>query len=192
MHTSSDRKTSAIILAGGEGRRVGGADKGLIELDGVPLIEHVIQAISAQVEDIVISANRNIERYRQYGYEVVSDPDENYRGPLAGMSACLPRCQHDNVLVVACDMPCLPSDLVMRLSADDAYEVVIAESGGRMQLVLLVDKTLSASVTSALDSDELGLMRWVKSRNYRCIRFDDETLFTNLNEGIRATDATRL
>ena len=86
---NSDKKISCIILAGGKGKRVGGVDKGLLEYKNKPLIEHTINALTPQVDDIIISANRNIERYKDYAKKVISDESEDYLGPLAGIDAAL-------------------------------------------------------------------------------------------------------
>ena len=59
---------TGVILAGGEARRMGGGDKGLVELCGKPLIEHALAALSPQVDTIIINANRNRDRYAAYGY----------------------------------------------------------------------------------------------------------------------------
>ncbi|HID48564.1 MAG TPA: molybdenum cofactor guanylyltransferase MobA, partial [Chromatiales bacterium] len=80
---------TAVILAGGIGRRMGGQDKGLVELDGRPLIEHIIDALKPQVMTILINANRNQYRYASYGYPVITDTLANYQGPLAGFAAGL-------------------------------------------------------------------------------------------------------
>ena len=88
---------SCIILAGGEGKRAGGLDKGLLPYKNKtgknkPLIEHVIDAVKNQVDDIVISANRNAESYKRYSAHVIGDATEDYQGPLAGIAACLKYC----------------------------------------------------------------------------------------------------
>jgi len=175
---------SAIILAGGEGRRAGGADKGLLLHRGAPLIEHVIATIAPQVDDIIISANRNIERYRSYGHEVIRDNADIHQGPLSGMLACLPVCRHERVLVVPCDMPNLPDDLVDRLGPVNSADISIAQVDSQLQLAMIVHRNLAPSIEAALDNDELSLMRWVKSCNYHSVTFDERSRFSNLNEGI--------
>ena len=180
----SHNNYSAIILAGGEGRRAGGADKGLLLHQGAPLIEHVIRTIAPQVDDIVISANRNIEQYQAYGYEVIGDRGGIRQGPLSGILACLPACRHERVLVIPCDMPNLPDDIVARLAAEGSAEVIIAEVDSQMQLALLLRRSLLPSIEAALDEGELSLMRWVRSCNYRRVPFHEQSHFTNLNEGI--------
>ncbi len=80
---------SGVILAGGQARRLGGQDKGLIELCGSTMIEHSIRAFSPQVQPLMISANRNLERYRALGYTVIEDHFGSFEGPLAGLRRSL-------------------------------------------------------------------------------------------------------
>ena len=76
---------TGVILAGGLARRMGGVDKGLIDLRGQPLVAHVIAALEPQVENIIISANRDLDRYTEFGYPVVTDTLPDHPGPLAGI-----------------------------------------------------------------------------------------------------------
>ncbi len=108
---SPAEKFSAIILAGGKGRRVNGQDKGLIEYNNKTLIKHVIDAVTPLSHEIVISANRNIAAYEDYGYPVITDADDDYRGPLAGIAAALQHCSNNYVFITPCDMPLLTSDV---------------------------------------------------------------------------------
>lgn len=182
MNNSSEQ-FSCIILAGGEGKRAGGRDKGLILYKNKPLIEHVIATVNKQCRDIVISANRNIESYKQLADKVISDAADAYRGPLAGIAACLPHCQHERALVVACDMPQLPDNLVARLAADsDNYPVSIATVADHHQLAMLINRNLLVSIRQNLDQDQLKLLSWVQSVSFKSVSFDDMAgAFANLN-----------
>ena len=175
---------SCIILAGGLGKRAGGADKGLILYKNRPLIEHVIDAVSPQVDDIIISANRNTETYKKYTSSVITDESPEYRGPLAGIAACLPYCKHEHALIVACDTPALPANLVERLAADiHNNSIDIATVGGHHQLAMIVSKDLVDSIKQQLGKNQLKLIQWVKSVNYSPVSFDDNPeAFVNLNE----------
>ncbi len=180
MNTPS---VSCIILAGGEGRRFHHADKGLVEFNGQPLIAHVMAALKHQVDDVVISANRNFERYRAFSPSVVPDVNEKH-GPLSGIVAALPVCRHEQVLVVPCDMPFLPDDLLARLLAGSAqHDISIAEVQDRLQLVLLMHKSLLASAQDRLAAGDYRLMQWVKACSPAVINFDDRAAaFKNINE----------
>lgn len=180
--TKTDKRFSCIILAGGKGKRVGSVDKGLLEYKNKPLIEHMINIIAPQVDDIVISANRNTERYEGYTRKVVSDESEDYLGPLAGISAALPHCNHDWVLIVACDTPFLPGDIIDKfLSNKIDSNLYIAESDNHLQLVLLLNKNLHDSIKQSLLNGQLRLMRWAVSQQPQTVIFQDSAAFKNLN-----------
>lgn len=181
LNTAS--QVSCIILAGGKGTRAGGEDKGLLTYDNKPLIQHVIDRVSPQTDEIIISANRNIDAYRLYTDKVISDLADDYQGPLAGIAACLNHCEHEQVLIVACDMPCLPDNLLERLS-DNIFDssVCIATVNSHHQLALLVRRDLSDSIMSQLQQNQLKLIRWVESVSHTTVNFDDTPdAFLNLN-----------
>jgi molybdopterin-guanine dinucleotide biosynthesis protein A len=107
---------TGVVLCGGAGRRVGGADKPLLPWRGRPLIEHVIARLDPQVEGLLISANRNIGRYARYG-RVITDALPDFPGPLAGIHAALGICPTPWLLACPGDAPDLPMDLAERLLA---------------------------------------------------------------------------
>ena len=177
-------KTSGIILCGGRGERVGGIDKGWLEYRGRPLVEQVLQRLQPQVSDVVISANRNLERYRALGHTAVSDEWENYQGPLAGIAAALPHCRHDACVVVACDMPLLPLDLGERLSAVlKSHRACCAWDGSREQyLAAGLQKEVHSSLEHYLASGRRSVRGWFEALDYRRVDFSDcPDLFLNVN-----------
>ncbi len=108
---------TGLILAGGRARRMGGRDKGLIRVAGRPLVEHVLSALRPQVATILISANRNLTRYRRYGAPVLPDSRPGFVGPLGGIAAGLAAAHTPFLLCVPCDAPLMPGDLAARLGA---------------------------------------------------------------------------
>ncbi len=184
---------SCIILAGGRGKRAGGLDKGLLPYEkktgknktanNKPLIEYVIDAVKKQVDDIVISANRNTESYKRYSANVIGDSTEDYQGPLAGIAACLKHCRHELVLVVACDMPNLPATLVTRLISNiQNNSISIATVDNHHQLALIIKGNMLDSVQQRLKNNQLKLIQWVESVPYNTVSFDDiADAFVNLN-----------
>lgn len=106
---------TGIVLAGGLGRRMGGVDKGLVELDGRPMIAHVTERLAPQVGALVVNANQNADRYAAFGLPVVADAVGGFAGPLAGLHAGLSHARTPYVVTVPCDSPFLPIDLVARL-----------------------------------------------------------------------------
>lgn len=131
-------KRVGLLLAGGQSRRMGGGDKALRELAGVPLLGHVIARLRPQVEALVLNANGDPARFASFGLPVVADGVPGFAGPLAGVLAGLdwaaahrPDCPH--VLSVATDTPFLPRDLAARLTAaltEAGADLACAASGG--------------------------------------------------------------
>jgi len=99
---------TATILAGGRGKRMGETDKGLQPLRDRSLVEWVLECIDPQVDELLIIANRNLERYLEFGYPVLSDRIADFAGPLAGLHAGLSQARSELVLAVPCDTPLLP------------------------------------------------------------------------------------
>ena len=103
---------SILLLAGGRGQRMGGRDKGLIEWQGEPMIQHLHRLTRPLTDDLIISCNRNLERYAAYADRLVQDSDTDFNGPLAGILAALPQAQHDALLVLPCDVPLIDKSLL--------------------------------------------------------------------------------
>lgn len=132
---------TGLVLAGGLGRRMGGEDKGLLELAGRPMIESVLAALRPQVGSLLINANRNLDRYGAYGYPVIADMLEGYAGPLAGVLSALQRIDSGFLVTAPCDAPLVASDLVHRLyqaCVSSGADVAVASDGRRQQPVFLL------------------------------------------------------
>lgn len=112
---------TGVILAGGRGARMGGADKGLQKFNGVPLALHTLLRLQNQVGDIIINANRNLAAYESFGVLVWPDGTSmgEFAGPLAGFMTALERVETPYLLTVPCDTPLFPADLVARMA--DAF-----------------------------------------------------------------------
>jgi len=106
---------SILLLAGGRGARMGGQDKGLVTWHGQPLIAHVQAVVRPFTDDLIISCNRNAERYRAYADRLVEDPQKDFPGPLAGVLAGLAAARHPWLLVLACDAPQIDAALIQAL-----------------------------------------------------------------------------
>lgn len=180
------RAVSGIILAGGRGSRMGAADKGWIEFEGRPLIEHVLERLTPQVDDIVISANRSLERYRALGHPAIGDVYPDFAGPLAGLHAALPHTRHSLVVSVPCDCPAFPSDLVARLEealSTTGADVAVATAGGRVHPVFcLCRRTVWNSLDAFLRSGGRKVDAWYAQLAHVEVSFDDQAAgFRNLN-----------
>lgn len=173
---------SCLILAGGESKRMNHVDKGLVQFNSLPLIEHVINALQNQVDDFVISANRNFEQYQLFSSTVIPDNDEKH-GPLSGIAAALPACKHEQVLVVPCDMPYLPNNLLSTLLTNFKHSnIAIIEVHERQQLVFLMNKSLLPSLQEHLSSGQYKLMQWIKAHSPTIVNCNDmANAFKNIN-----------
>lgn len=176
---------TAIILAGGRGQRMGEADKGLQLLRGKPLVGWVADSIAPQVEEVLISANRNLERYRELGFAVLPDSMPDFPGPLAGLQRALESAKHPLWLSVPCDTPFLPPDLVERLRAallsGDA-ELAIAAAGGRLQRVICLGYGhLRAGLDEFIARGGRRVGEWQDGLRLIAVPFENELIFSNIN-----------
>lgn len=175
---------TAVILAGGQGRRMGGADKGLVDYQGRPLVEWVLAVLAPQVGETVISANRNLERYAAYGRRVLPDTLPDYPGPLAGVLAALQAVTTDWLLVVPCDTPHLPADLAFRLLGAAQLEGVplaVAEDDARIHhSCFLVHTDQREHLADYLARGERAVRHWQAELSSTTVRFD-AAAFANLN-----------
>jgi molybdenum cofactor guanylyltransferase len=105
-----------VVLAGGRGSRMGGADKGLQNFNGMPLALHTLMRLAPQVGQAMINANRNLAAYESFGVPVWPDVIADYAGPLAGFLTALERCETSWLVTAPCDTPLFPLDLVSRLT----------------------------------------------------------------------------
>ncbi|MFW5432002.1 MAG: molybdenum cofactor guanylyltransferase MobA [Methylophilaceae bacterium] len=179
-------KISAIILAGGQANRMGGTGKGLVPLQNKPLVQHVIERLTPQVNEILINANREIARYETFNCPVLKDEHADFIGPLAGFTLGLKQCKHDYLLTVPCDSPLLPDDLTERLMTalvNKEADIAVAKSAGDTHPVFcLMQKTVLSSLLVYLDQGERRVSTWQKSLKYTEVEFNDcSEAFVNLN-----------
>jgi molybdenum cofactor guanylyltransferase len=177
---------TGVVLAGGRGRRMGNADKGLVELDGRPLVAHVVARLRPQVADVVVNANRNQDRYAALGHRVVQDSIPDYAGPLAGLHAGMSAASTEYVVTAPCDSPFLPFDLVARLAA--AFEGVpldlaVARTFDQPHPVFsLARRALLPHLAAFLENGGRKIDAWYATLRTAEVRFDDEAeAFRNIN-----------
>ncbi|MEX2481658.1 MAG: molybdenum cofactor guanylyltransferase MobA [Gammaproteobacteria bacterium] len=192
----ADRRpqVTGCILAGGQGRRFGGADKGLLMLDRRPLVEHTAARLRPQVDELVINANRNIERYRDLGITVLSDPVADYAGPLAGCLAALRHATTTHVMIVPCDSPFIPLDLVARLwqvQATPTPAIRVVRCNDRLQPVFaLIETALAPSLAAYLAAGERKIDHWFAQHRLLEVDFEaDAAAFMNINSPADLTRA---
>jgi molybdenum cofactor guanylyltransferase len=182
---------TGLVLAGGRGERMGGADKGLLDWHGEPLAQRALRRLAAQVGPMLISANRHPERYAAFGAPVVADEGSSsgFAGPLAGLLAGLRATRTPLLMAVPCDAPDFPLDLVARLAAalaasgaDVAVPTVSGDTGPRLQPVFcLMRSTVAGSIEPALAAGHHKVGRWVQAQRHTGVAFADAAAFRNIN-----------
>lgn len=176
-------KPVAVILCGGQGLRMDGADKGLLDWQGRPLYQQVLaQFDHGAVEQIYLSANRHQSRYAQSGLAVLSDLRSGFHGPLAGIEAALCASRPDWLLVLPCDVPQLPADLLARLwAARHLAPIVRARCAERSHPVIaLLRGSLLPALSAALDAGERAVGRWQAAQGVVEVAFTHS--FPNINQ----------
>ena len=179
-------RVTGVILAGGQGSRMGGVDKGLQGFRGKPMVQHVIERLAPQVDELLINANRNPDAYARFGYRVVADEIEGFAGPLAGFERGLAHAAGDLVVTAPCDSPFLPADLVRRLSAAleaEGADLAVARTGTQAHPVFsLMRRSVHASLRDFLSGGQRKIDRWYGALAVAEVAFDDEAeAFLNIN-----------
>ena len=177
---------SAVILAGGQGLRMDGMDKGLVEFRGLPLIAHVTSVIKSKVDKIFISANRSFDAYSFYG-EVIEDDLVGFQGPLAGISKALKVCSTDYLIVLPCDSPLVDSqlvdELINKMEQRDA-DICVAHDGSIMHATFaLMKSNLNNSLEQFLDEGGRKMALWYRQQKLERVDVSDRlVVLTNLNK----------
>jgi molybdenum cofactor guanylyltransferase len=177
---------TAVILAGGKARRMDGEDKGLITLQGRPMIDYIISAMRPQAGDIIINANRNAEQYGAFGLPVVADMLGDYFGPLVGMATGMHTTDKPYIVTVPCDSPFIPGTLVetlYRALEDQQADISVAHDGARMQPVFaLLRCELLPGLLAYLDEGGRKIDTWYDRHRLALADFSGSPdTFMNLN-----------
>ena len=177
---------TGVILAGGQGSRMGGVDKGLQLFRGKPMAAHAVERLAPQVDELLINANRNPEAYAQFGHRVIADEIEGFAGPLAGFERGLAHASGDLVVTVPCDSPFLPADLVARLRAAleaAGADLAVAKTADQAHPVFsLMKRGVHESLRQFLSSGQRKIDKWYAALRVVEVPFDDEAeAFLNIN-----------
>lgn len=179
---------SGLILAGGRGLRMQGADKGLQPFQGTPLVSHTIERLAPQVADVMIACNRNQREYQRLAPQatLLKDLRPDFPGPLAGVEAALRACQRDYLLITPCDSPALPGNLGGKLLSTliaSESDAAVVHDGERQQHLFFVLSCQTESVLSAyLDSGERSVFGFLQRIKTASVDFSTQKeAFLNLN-----------
>lgn len=193
-----DRSVTGLVLAGGQGSRMGGVDKGLQTYAGQALAQRALQRLQQQqgtlLAGCLVSANRHQETYAQWGLPVLSDELPGYAGPLAGVLSGLAHCPTPWLLCVPCDCPRFPLDLLPRLAqAVSASGADLAVAVGRddeghwrdQPVFCLLRQNLHHDLAAYLNEGGRAMGRWIHRQRCARVRFDaahdDPWTFANAN-----------
>jgi molybdenum cofactor guanylyltransferase len=175
-----------VILAGGEGRRMGGADKALLPFAGRPLIAHVLDRLEPQVDRVLISANGDAARFAGFGCTVV--PDARPQGPLSGVLSALNAAAAlgaTHVVSSPCDTPFLPGDLVPQLllaseASSERLALAVTQDGAHPATAIW-PVGLAPALAEFLATGEAKVTRFTAAHNAARAAFPDARAFLNLN-----------
>ena len=185
---------TGVILAGGRGSRMGGADKGLQNFRGMPLALYTLMRLAPQVGEVMINANRNLSAYESFGVPVWPDAIADYAGPLAGFLTGLEQCETRYLVTVPCDTPLFPQDLVERLGEalerEDAEIAMAAarEEDGQVRsqpVFSLMKRELMESLVRFTHGGGRKIDAWTAQHRTVLVPFDregdDASAFFNAN-----------
>ena len=177
---------TGVILAGGQGRRMGGVDKGLRELRGKAMVAWVLERFAPQVDEMLINANQNLDVYARFGHRVIPDEIGGFAGPLAGLQRGLSEATHPLVATAPCDTPFLPADLVTRLHAalqTQQAQLAVARTGDQPHPVFCVcRRDVLPHLTQFMGNGGRKIDAWYATLNVVEVAFDDQAeAFANIN-----------
>ncbi|MEQ4679434.1 molybdenum cofactor guanylyltransferase MobA [Providencia rettgeri] len=175
---------TGVILAGGRGSRMGGQDKGLVLLSGKPLYQHILAHLQPQVGEVLINANRNQPRYSESQLTVISDLNNHFSGPLAGMQAALHHAKTDWLLFVPCDVPAFPLNLAEKMFNEKEKHLACyaCDTEREHPTFALLHRSLKAQLDDYLARGDRKLMLFMHEINAKSVIFSPESgSFANLN-----------
>lgn len=177
---------TGVVLAGGQGSRMGHVDKGLQPFRGKPMVAHVLERFAPQVDEVLINANRSLDEYARFGYRVIADQIGGFAGPLAGLQRALAEATHPLVATSPCDSPFLPLDLIARLRrgmVERNAQLAVAKTFDQPHPVFcLCRSALLDHLTDFLKNGGRKIDKWYATLSIVEVNFDDEeAAFSNIN-----------
>ncbi|MFP4065752.1 MAG: molybdenum cofactor guanylyltransferase [Bacteroidales bacterium] len=175
---------SAVILAGGKGSRMGGADKGMLDRKGEPIIAYIRRQLEDDFEEIIVGANDN-EKYRFLNCRVVPDLEAG-KGPLMGIYSCLLASQNEVNFVTACDIPEMNPGLIremISLSISTSADIVMPVSKGDKYepLYAVYRRSVTGAIKKLLGNDQRRIIDLFAHTRVKLVDFDHGQWYHNLN-----------
>lgn len=177
---------SILLLAGGRGQRMGGQDKGLMEWHGKPLVAWPHRIARSLTDDLLISCNRNQQRYAAFADRLVCDDEPDFPGPLAGIRAGLAAARHRWLMVLPCDAPLIDEALLIQLYEKARAEpdtAVMARRDAQWEpLFCIIPTGLAAAIENAWQRGERSNRKILLTLRARALELDiDDPRLANLN-----------
>lgn len=186
-HELATDNITAVILAGGRARRMGGQDKGLLKINGTPMVTFIVQALRPQIPSLLINANRNLDQYSAICHcRTIPDMIEGFAGPLAGIASAMEKMQTPLLLTVPCDSPCLAENYASRMyqsMIQHNADICVARDGERLQPVFaLLRSNLLPSLRKYLQQGNHKIDEWYAQHHMVEVDFSDyPEMFLNIN-----------
>lgn len=176
---------SFLVLAGGQGSRMGGADKGLVVWQGKPLIRHIHDTIRPFTDDLIISCNRNRREYLRYSDQIIGDAESGFPGPLAGVIAGMAIARHDRCVLLPCDAPGVDSTLIneLMLTGRRTSAAVMLRQGNQWQpMFSVIPKGYFPALQTAWNEGQRSLMRVLLTLDVQPLDIpEDDSRLDNIN-----------
>ncbi|MBT3195487.1 MAG: molybdenum cofactor guanylyltransferase [Candidatus Ruthia sp.] len=193
MKSITKKDVTAVILSGGRATRMGGQNKGLILFKDKPLISYVTNVVSENVNSILVSANKNLDLYQEFG-TVIADDLADFQGPLAGISKAMHFANTPYLLVLPCDGPFVSSLLLERLiqsMQQNEVDICVASNGDKIHPTYsLINITLKDNLDKFLQTGGRKFGLWLENNNALKVDFSDQPdIFINLNSPQDFADA---
>ena len=175
---------SIVLLAGGRGQRMGGQDKGWVSWQGQALIEHMQQVVRPLSDDLIISCNRNHQRYQPLADQLVSDPDQSFTGPLMGIIRALKVARYPYVIVLPCDAPRIDQALLTQLyQAAGEHPAMLQHQGHWQPLFSIIPRAQLHTLQELWDAGERSPKHALLKLNPVAIHCsDNEQRLANFND----------
>ncbi|MEK6692653.1 MAG: molybdenum cofactor guanylyltransferase [Nitrospirota bacterium] len=169
-------KVTGIILSGGESRRMA-SEKAFMEIDGISLIENILNGFDGLFDEVIIVTNKP-ELYISYDAMLVGDLFKK-KGPMAGLYSGLLNSRNNYSFVVACDMPFLNRSLIsFMMDIADGVDIVIPKVNGLVEpLHAIYSKRCLDLIEKNLKEENLGLRGILGQSKVRYVGEDEITIF---------------
>ena len=177
---------TGLVIAGGQGARMNGMDKGLLPWGDHNLAIHSADRFRALGLPVIVSANRNLERYAADGFITVSDHREGFQGPLAALEAGLKAIKTSWLLAIPCDNPALTKDLIWELwnKKPTAACAIYSRCGPHSHpICCAIHQSCLSELSAFLDKGQRRVMDWWEHIHASDIDLGEarETYFANAN-----------